>query len=82
MKHVRAQREPPPVNHTIYPVFNEENAGSVLAAGRRTAITLPSWRRLDGNVQTVTELQLAHLGVGCAFDRRSWFEGVAGEQKC
>ena len=52
------------MNHSIYPVFNDENAGSVLAAWGKTAATQLSWRRLDGNVQIVTELHLGHLGVG------------------
>jgi hypothetical protein len=64
MKHLRAQREPPSVDHTICPVFNEEKARKPPAAWGRTPITQRSWRSLDGNVQIVTQLYLAHLGVG------------------
>jgi hypothetical protein len=64
MKHLRAQRDPPSVNHTICPVFNEKKTRKPLAARGGTPITQRFWRRLDGIVQIVTHLHLADLTVG------------------
>jgi hypothetical protein len=61
IKHLQAQRRSLAETSAIPPVFNEEKARKPLAAWGRTPIRQRPWRRLDGNVQIVTQLHLADL---------------------
>jgi hypothetical protein len=67
MKHLGAQREMPPANRTMCPVFNEEKTRNPPAASEGTPITQHSWRRFDGNVWAVTQLHLTDLGAAAPF---------------